>query len=239
MPAIYQSKEALDARPAISAERAGAVSVVRGLIPVTAALAANDVGEAVRLPAGHVPVDVILDSDDLDTNGTPTLTLDVGFMSGIPGVADGSRTVGTDFLAASTAGQAGGAAARSTLQRAFRHSPVGYDRSIGFKAAAGAATGVASLTNLNVNRGGWMPLTAYALNDFIVLPDGRRMKCTTAGTSQAQPANPNGQAGGDWLPTNFTTTAYNATVSDGTAVWTMADPSIGITLISRPARGGF
>jgi hypothetical protein len=167
-------------------------------------------------------------SDDLDTNGAPTLTLDCGLMSGTPGANDSARTVGNEFFAAATIGQTGfGTISRMIKGNMHRWQPYESDKSIGLKAAAGAATGVATLTNLTVNRGRWQAGTAYALNDFITLPNGIRVKCTTAGTSgSTDPFK------GTCLP------AYNATVTDGTVTWTIADPSIFLTLLYRPAYRG-
>lgn len=224
---LYQSDLGKQILPAPIGTQSDLVSVTAIIVP-TAALLINDTMEGPTLPAGHVPVDVILVSDDLDTNGAPTLTLDCGIMSGVPGVADTGRTVGNEFFAASTVGQTGFA----TIQRMIkgnmhRWQPYEQDRSIGLKAAAAAATGVAPLTNLNVNRGLWQPATTYTANDFLVLPNGLRVKCTTGGVSGA--TNP---FKGTALP------AYNATVSDGTAVWTVADPALFLTLVYRPAYRG-
>ena len=66
---------------------------------VTTALALNDTITGPSIPAGAYLIDVILMSTDLDTAGSPTITLDVG----ISGAA-------TKFIAASTIGQTGGVA---------------------------------------------------------------------------------------------------------------------------------
>jgi hypothetical protein len=234
MPAIYQSREATKGRPGMVANRTGEIIASKGLVIPSAQLAANDVLESVILPADHIPVDLILDTDDMD--GAAGMTLDVGFMTGLPGVADSARTVGQEFAAALTTAQAGGVA-RLTLLKAFRISPVGYDRSIGVKIAVVAATPVAPIAASGLNRGAWQPNTAYALNDYVVLPDGRRLKCTTAGTSQGLPTSPT-NLGGLWLPPTLAPTAYAATQADGTVTWTMADMAVGITLLSRFGRAG-
>lgn len=76
-----------------------------GSIPVYAsyafasAPALNDLVQMMTIPAGATIVSVVLDSDKIDTNGTPTMKFDVG---------DG--TVANRFLAASTLPQTGGAA---------------------------------------------------------------------------------------------------------------------------------
>jgi hypothetical protein len=108
--------------------------------------AQNVTGEIIDLgilPANTRVVDMILDSDDLDTNGSPVMTVDVGIMSGSPGEAlnpdNTARTCGAEFFAAATVGQAG-TVARPTLKGAFRAAPAAVDRSIGLKVLLQAAT---------------------------------------------------------------------------------------------------
>ncbi len=64
---------------------------------LTAALALNDVIQMVKVPAGATILDITLTSSDLDTNGSPTIVLDVG---------DGGDT--DRFIDGSTIGQTGG-----------------------------------------------------------------------------------------------------------------------------------
>lgn len=64
-----------------------------------AAQALNDVIQMVKIPSGATVLDVILSCDDIDSNGSPAVTLDVG---------DGSDT--DRFIAVSTIGQTGGTA---------------------------------------------------------------------------------------------------------------------------------
>lgn len=101
--------------------------------PVT--LAANDIIALCHLPADHVPVDFILESADLDTHGTPTITLTVAVLN-----ADKSDvTENTSFLTESTVAQAGGvihAAVVTGLQLASSSA----DRVIGIKCIAAGAT---------------------------------------------------------------------------------------------------
>jgi hypothetical protein len=100
---------------------------------------ANDVVDIGTLPANHIVSDVIIDTDDLDSNGTPLISLDVGMMTGTPGDTVNSRTTGNEFFAADTTARTGGVA-RMTKSAGLRVAPVGYDRSIGVKFAAVAAT---------------------------------------------------------------------------------------------------
>jgi len=55
----------------------GAIHVIR-TIAIASAPTINDVWQVVDLPPGAIVTGVTLDSDRLDTNGSPTLTLDVG-----------------------------------------------------------------------------------------------------------------------------------------------------------------
>jgi len=103
-------------------------------------LALNDVIEMGALPEGMICADVMIACDDADSNGTPTITLDGGFLSGSYGVKDNSRTCGTDFFAASTAAQAGGVQRlTSKVGPMTAPDPVNL-KPYGLKVAAAAAT---------------------------------------------------------------------------------------------------
>ncbi|SFV31347.1 hypothetical protein SAMN05216456_1312 [Devosia crocina] len=126
---------------------AGEVVAKRYSIAVTAAmLVANNIFEIAPLPAGCVPREFILDTDDLDT-GT-ALTFDVGLMSGEFGDRDQARTCDDIILDGTNVGQAGGVA-RPTLKSAYRIGQSTQNRSIGVKVAtapAGAQGGTIGLT---------------------------------------------------------------------------------------------
>jgi hypothetical protein len=107
------------------------------------ALATGDIIELAVLPATHAPSDAILISDDLDTNGAPTIAFDVGIMSGDVGDAVSARTCGNELFSASTLGQAGGVA-RTTLATAFTIAGTDGHRSIGVKITTAAATQAAA-----------------------------------------------------------------------------------------------
>ena len=66
----------------------------------------------------HTIADAILICDDLDSNGSPAITLDVGLLTGTVGDATNSRTCGAEIFSASTAAQTG-AVARPTLKTAL------------------------------------------------------------------------------------------------------------------------
>lgn len=98
-------------------------------------LAANDVLDIGIIPATAQVVDVVIDSDDLDT-GTAALAFDVGVLTGAPGTTS-DRTCGNEFFAASTVAQAGGVA-RMTKKDGFRVARAASDTSIGVKITAAA-----------------------------------------------------------------------------------------------------
>ena len=146
---LIQSKYALGLVALAYPSIAGAATAIRYEHQLAAAPAAGDILELALIPNGTRVVDVILDSDDLDTNGAPTLTMDVGLMSGDFGEENGARTCGAEFFAASTLGQAGGVA-RPTLKTAFRTTKSNKDRAIGVKFPAAAATFAAGVIGLTV-----------------------------------------------------------------------------------------
>jgi hypothetical protein len=98
---------------------------------ITAALVVNDVIQMFKLPAGATVHDVILAADDLDTNGTPTIALDVG-----------DATTANRFISASTVARAGG------VGRTDQAGGVGYqysaDTMVQVKVSTAPATGATS-----------------------------------------------------------------------------------------------
>jgi hypothetical protein len=136
--ALFQSVQVI-ANKAIPATRGGVdVAAITGEFVVPAGLALNDIIEFVGLPAGHIPVDLVVSAPDMDT-GT-TITLDAGILTGRFGdPVLGSRTIGSEFFAASTVGQAGGLArAAKSLSGVL---PKTSEQGVGLKVAA-AATGL-------------------------------------------------------------------------------------------------
>lgn len=142
MASLLQSKLIAANGPYLTAEGANDVIAVRAEYSLSAALVVNDQIEMVCLPAQHVPVDVILDTDDLDSGGSPAITLSVGLFAGTVGDTTlGNRTPDETIIAAATTGQAGGVV-RPTLASAFRIAPDKVnDRAIGILVKAGPATG--------------------------------------------------------------------------------------------------
>lgn len=108
----------------------------------SAALGAGDIIDLGILPANCSIVDALIDTDDLDTNGTPLISLDVGIMSGAVGDS-GVRTCGNELFAVDTTARAGGVS-RLTKNAALRIAKAEPDRSIGVKIVAAAATQAAA-----------------------------------------------------------------------------------------------
>ncbi len=134
--ALYTSKTANGKAPIASLVSA----LVAGLMfdyLTTGALVAGDIIDLGPIEAGVEPVDITLISDDLDTNGAPTITLSVGILN----AAKTDLNAGTNetFIVASTVGQAGGIA-RATLPAVGLLGKSAVARSLGIKVVAGAAT---------------------------------------------------------------------------------------------------
>lgn len=117
----------------------------RGAVALVAAdLDANDCGAVAILPAGCVPVGVIYDSDDLDTNGAPTITASIGICNA--GVTD----LDTVWVAGITASR-DGTAVHLVSTAMLRTAATNADRKVGVKftaASATKATGTVGLTLL-------------------------------------------------------------------------------------------
>lgn len=132
--ATFTAEQAKPYWPISNCDRAGDVQVVRGVYSLAAALALNDIIEMCVLPARHVIVDAILDCDDLDTNGAPTISLSVG-----------TATTANLLINASAVGRTGGIA-RMDQAGGVRLAESDSDTPIRVTVSAGPATGAASGT---------------------------------------------------------------------------------------------
>ncbi len=90
-------------QPSIACYEAGEIVAAVGEYEVPATLAQNDLVWLCHLPAGNAPVDFMLQADDLDNGGT-AITITVGVLN----AAGDGLVASTDFITASTVGQAGG-----------------------------------------------------------------------------------------------------------------------------------
>lgn len=150
--AIRASKFVSGTYPSVTAGAAGDTIVNDYFIDVTAAqVVLNDILDLGVLPAYHTVSDAVLVTDDLDTNGTPTIALDVGIMSGTPNDTASARTCGSEMFAADTIARTGGVS-RMSKKDGFIIKATEADRSIGVKFQAAAATAAAGRVRVRV----WM-----------------------------------------------------------------------------------
>ncbi len=132
-------------QPPISGGQAGVVVCNEGEYEVPATLAVTDVVKLAYLPANHEPVDVILESDDLDGHGTPTMVLDVGVVDS----AGTALVASTKVISASAVGKAGGVARADTVA-GLELAASDSDRVLGVKITTAAATPAAGTLRLKV-----------------------------------------------------------------------------------------
>lgn len=121
---------------------AGQAVIKRYAMPIPTTVDDGDILELAPIPPNCRVVDMVLDIDDVDSHGTPALSIDVGIMSGEWGVNDAARTCGQEFFAANTTGRTGGVA-RPTAVGAHRTARSDKARSVGVKIVAKAATAAA------------------------------------------------------------------------------------------------
>lgn len=101
------------------------------------ALVVNDTVDLVILPGNCVPVDLLLDADDLDSGGSPALVLKVGIYD----PTSGNPTSDDDcFITTTIIGQTGGVA-RMNAVAGLRLAPVDYDRYVRVTVSTAPATG--------------------------------------------------------------------------------------------------
>ncbi|MRX32812.1 hypothetical protein [Aminobacter sp. MDW-2] len=136
---LRQSRAALGILPVAYPALAGHLTGQRFSFTVPVDVENGDIIELACIPATCRPIDIILDSDDLDSNGAPAIVVDVGLMSGDWGDNDNTRTCGQEFFVGATTAQAGGVA-RPTAKTAVRVPSAPYARSIGVKIVTKAAT---------------------------------------------------------------------------------------------------
>lgn len=108
--------------------------------PVT--LAVGDILEMGALPADHKFADLTFDSTDLDTNGTPTISLEFGFLN-----AD--KTALTQVLATTNIARTGGVE-RVATRDFLDVAEAAANRSIGFRVSAAGATKAAGRVGVTV-----------------------------------------------------------------------------------------
>jgi hypothetical protein len=133
-------------RPAPTPTVVGDVKAVRGSYARPATIAQNEIVELVPLPPGCIPVDCILDSDDLDAHATPTITVSVGVIN-----SEGTDLVAnTTMISASQVARAGGIARMD--QKTGPRIPVNATakRNVGVKIDGAIATAQAGTIGLTL-----------------------------------------------------------------------------------------
>jgi hypothetical protein len=135
--ATYNSPNIQNKTGVASVASAGVVHWAYAEITVTAALTTADVFNFFDLPAGSRVIAATLESTDMDTNGSPTLAINVG--------DSGS---GTRYFSASTVGQAG--TASTAIAVAGLHFKNTTKTRITGAPSANAATGVAGTLILSM-----------------------------------------------------------------------------------------
>lgn len=135
--ATYRSANVQDKHAVAGGARGGGVLCARASVSCSAAPATTDTIEFFYLPAGAVVLLAILESSDMDTNVSPTLTLNVGDSG------DADR-----LFAASTVGQTG--ALSSAIAVAGHGASYSSKTLITGAANANAATGAAGTLTLTV-----------------------------------------------------------------------------------------
>jgi len=114
----------------------GVAYVVDDVVELPVTLAADDIAKIGYLPAGCVPMDVIVVADELDAHGTDTLVMEVGLLN----AAEDDIITAASFVAAAQADTA------PTVTRAAAIGMVGIapdeenDRILAIKITTGAAT---------------------------------------------------------------------------------------------------
>lgn len=148
MPVLIQSDYATGKLPIIAPGASGAVTSQKFTHTLTTGqVVQTNILELGVLPAYCTVVDAVLQPADLDSNGSPTITLDVGLMSGTVGDDDNTRTCGNEIFSADT-GARTGAAARAGAAVPFAIAAADHDRSVGVKIAGAVATAAGGAVSL-------------------------------------------------------------------------------------------
>ena len=138
--ANLKSLQATNAQPLMNADGANDLISVVATFVVPSTLANGDIIEMGGLPAGYVPVDLIVAWPDLDTGAG--ITFDAGLLSG-NWLDAGARTIGSEFFAADTVAQTGGIT-RMNKAAGAQIAPTTNDRSWGLKMSHAVGTALTS-----------------------------------------------------------------------------------------------
>ena len=122
----------------------GTIKVSYGEVAFTGTITTADAATVCNLPVGAIVLDVTLESDDLDTNATPTITLNVG-----------DAETANRYFAASTVAQAGTTSVATAATGLFYTVAAG-NTAVRVAVAANAATSAAGSVRVAVTY--WLPV---------------------------------------------------------------------------------
>lgn len=117
----------------------GTKKVSYGFVDFSGAITTADAANVCQLPVGAIVLAVTAEADDLDTNASPTITLNVG------DAASANR-----YLAASTIAQAGTTAVATAASGLFYQVTGTNDTMVRVAVAANAATSAAGTVRIAV-----------------------------------------------------------------------------------------
>lgn len=121
------------------------------LVLATADLVAGVIGQIGVLPAGLVPVAMIVDSDDMDSNASPTLSMSIGVLNAA-GTALSTATDdgGAAWATGVVTSQTSGAVFTNSVALNRVNQSQTADRKIGLSITASAATAVSGTIGVTV-----------------------------------------------------------------------------------------
>jgi hypothetical protein len=126
MASTFNATQVSDSYPAPDSCSGGEVKTVRGSYSLGGTgLVVNDVINMVKLPAYHVPVDLILDVDQLDSS--TSAEVDVGIEAGDTQLVDVDAFIDGET---STIRAAAGGVVRASSKAGFRISPDKAERNV-------------------------------------------------------------------------------------------------------------
>jgi len=141
-----------DAGPAVASAQAGQVTVQRGEYDLIGAQTEDATIQVrvVKLPAGHVPIDLVLDNDDLDSGTSGAV--DIGLEDTIQLDNNGDADDSTSLLLFATAIDVQTAANRQNVMSfaAARLTPRNYDRFVVVTMETVSGTGLVGAIGLTL-----------------------------------------------------------------------------------------
>lgn len=138
--ATIESNMSVDNAPVVTPNRAGEVIAQRGRKSLLAAqVVVGNIIKLVKLPAGCLPTDLVVDFDELDAHGTPTTTATFGILN----AAGTALDVAAGAL--TTVQLGAGGIARATNEAFFRVTPSDEDRVIAVILGGTVATAAAGI----------------------------------------------------------------------------------------------